>query len=728
MARLPNPGGDSGEWGDILNSFLGVAHNDDGTLKSLDPDDVGLGNVDNTSDVTKNSAVATLTNKTIDANGTGNSITNLETADFATNVIDTDDTLTANSDTRIATQQATKAYVDNSTIAALPEPGGTMMQDPQLSAWFSDLENPRDNPIDLVYLGDSIHEIASIALVVQTQLATRFNSDLGVPTVTQIGYRRASSGGWGPMDTIGGTSSTDVSGFGGYHCTMTNGQSCAHTATCDGVLVVWRENTGTLTIKDGGSGGTTIGTIDTTTGNGWSNVSSFDFGTLASREIWIGSTGNTTLEGIFVTVGNLDAGIRVWDGTNAGTAVEHFANDSSWGIDLIAGIKALTGREVHYFLAPSFNTAEVDYQSEMEQLIDSIQAVSSGSGIIWSPWLNPAAGKELGRGNIARAIGADKGLAVIDAGRAFGDISAIGDANNLSGDGAHPSTNGAAVLALHELMVLTGDPLGTLAAAIPMGYYDYTGTFTGPTTGAHTGNWKVDGGDNGSLEGMSVFGYPYIGVKVDDDDLVQQVLIAPSSTMSVLTAGAITNAVIALGVGGGTAQDVFLMRTAAGELSIRASATTYANVVTNLIRNGAGSPEASVTAPVGANYTDTTNGTNYIKTVGTGNTGWAYASGVQPINAQVASYPLVLADQFKMVTMTSGSAMDLTVPLNSSVAYPVGTRIDITQLGAGQVTVVATGGVTINATPGLKLSGQYAAASLVKTATNTWLLIGSLSA
>lgn len=33
MSRLPTPGGDSGDWGDILNDFLSVAHNSDGTLK-----------------------------------------------------------------------------------------------------------------------------------------------------------------------------------------------------------------------------------------------------------------------------------------------------------------------------------------------------------------------------------------------------------------------------------------------------------------------------------------------------------------------------------------------------------------------------------------------------------------------------------------------------------------------------------------------------------------------
>jgi hypothetical protein len=97
-------------------------------------------------------------------------------------------------------------------------------------------------------------------------------------------------------------------------------------------------------------------------------------------------------------------------------------------------------------------------------------------------------------------------------------------------------------------------------------------------------------------------------------------------------------------------------------------------------------------------------------------------------NAQTDSYTLVLTDLGKMVEMGKGTAQDLTVPLNSSVAFPVGSRIQILQTGAGQVTVVATGGVTINAKTGLKLSGQWAGAELVKRATDTWVLIGALSA
>lgn len=56
----------------------------------------------------------TLTNKTFDANGTGNSLSNVDLPDFAVNVIDTDPTLAANSNGRLATQAATKSYVDAS--------------------------------------------------------------------------------------------------------------------------------------------------------------------------------------------------------------------------------------------------------------------------------------------------------------------------------------------------------------------------------------------------------------------------------------------------------------------------------------------------------------------------------------------------------------------------------------------------------------------------------------
>jgi hypothetical protein len=98
------------------------------------------------------------------------------------------------------------------------------------------------------------------------------------------------------------------------------------------------------------------------------------------------------------------------------------------------------------------------------------------------------------------------------------------------------------------------------------------------------------------------------------------------------------------------------------------------------------------------------------------------------INTQTGTtYTPVLDDASKLVTLSNASAITLTIPPNSSVAYPVGTKIDIAQLGAGQVTVAQGSGVTVNSTPTLKLRAQYSAATCIKTATDTWLLVGDLA-
>ena len=99
------------------------------------------------------------------------------------------------------------------------------------------------------------------------------------------------------------------------------------------------------------------------------------------------------------------------------------------------------------------------------------------------------------------------------------------------------------------------------------------------------------------------------------------------------------------------------------------------------------------------------------------------------ISQKTASYTLAaLTERDSMIEMNSASATTLTVPTNATVAWPVGTSIDILRVGAGAVDVAGAGGVTINATPGLKLRAQYSSATLIKRATDTWVLVGDLSA
>jgi hypothetical protein len=88
-------------------------------------------------------------------------------------------------------------------------------------------------------------------------------------------------------------------------------------------------------------------------------------------------------------------------------------------------------------------------------------------------------------------------------------------------------------------------------------------------------------------------------------------------------------------------------------------------------------------------------------------------------------YTLLLTDDGKVVEMSGGGT--LTVPTDS-VAFPVGSQITVLQTGASQVTVAGDTGVTVNGTPGLKLRAQWSAATLLKRASNTWVLMGDLSA
>jgi hypothetical protein len=110
-------------------------------------------------------------------------------------------------------------------------------------------------------------------------------------------------------------------------------------------------------------------------------------------------------------------------------------------------------------------------------------------------------------------------------------------------------------------------------------------------------------------------------------------------------------------------------------------------------------------------------------------TGVARSGFRSTLNAQTGtSYTLVLTDLAKLITLSNTSAITLTVPLESSVAFSIGDRIDILQTNTGQVTITGAGGVTVNATPGLKLRARWSSATLIKLDTNSWVAIGDMQA
>ena len=98
------------------------------------------------------------------------------------------------------------------------------------------------------------------------------------------------------------------------------------------------------------------------------------------------------------------------------------------------------------------------------------------------------------------------------------------------------------------------------------------------------------------------------------------------------------------------------------------------------------------------------------------------------INAQTGTtYTFVAADAGKLVTSSNGSAQTITIPPNSSVAFATGTQIIVQNIGSANATLAQGSGVTIQSKDSNKeIDGQYAAATCIKTATDTWSLIGAL--
>jgi hypothetical protein len=90
------------------------------------------------------------------------------------------------------------------------------------------------------------------------------------------------------------------------------------------------------------------------------------------------------------------------------------------------------------------------------------------------------------------------------------------------------------------------------------------------------------------------------------------------------------------------------------------------------------------------------------------------------------SYTLALGDALRDLEFSNSSAITVTIPANSTVAFPVGTIIPITQTGAGQVSVTGDTGVTLNGT-GTSLASQWSGGVLKKRDTDLWLIQGDLA-
>ena len=100
--------------------------------------------------------------------------------------------------------------------------------------------------------------------------------------------------------------------------------------------------------------------------------------------------------------------------------------------------------------------------------------------------------------------------------------------------------------------------------------------------------------------------------------------------------------------------------------------------------------------------------------------------------AQTADYTAVIADAYQVLElMNKATAIAYKIPTNASVAFPVGTVLNILNIGAGVCTISAvTSGTTTILSAGAVAAAptlaQYKSAACIKTATDAWYVVGAI--
>ena len=310
-----------------------------------------------------------------------------------------------------------------------------------------------------------------------------------------------------------------------------------------------------------------------------------------------------------------------------------------------------------------------------------------------------------------------------------------------------------------DTYVLTADSAAStgLAWASPT-----TGDITGVTTAANSGmaGGETSGDasisvDANNLSSVTAVSTDYVVIEDVTDNTTKKALVSDITALNSATATALETA---RNIGGvsfdGTAAivpgtitvadttdttcSVALFESATGDLAPKTdggatynagtgtlTATGFAGPLTGDVTGNASGTAATVTGAAQSAITS-------VGTLTSLDVTGAVAAGslVAPLafNNQTASYTLVLADAGKAVEVNNASANTLTVPPNSSVAFPTGTQIIVFQQGAGATTITAGAGVTLRSKDSnLAVDGQYASVALIKRDTDEWYVIGALA-
>jgi hypothetical protein len=200
------------------------------------------------------------------------------------------------------------------------------------------------------------------------------------------------------------------------------------------------------------------------------------------------------------------------------------------------------------------------------------------------------------------------------------------------------------------------------------------------------------------------------------------------NSLSYKAAGTVTSITAGTGLSGGSI-------TTSGTIAIDTATTVDVSTAQTLTNKTLTTPTLTLsTTTNSAEGRIAWDSTNDKIIVGDGSSTKEFASSTLAFNAQTGTtYTFVLADKDKLVTASNASAQTYSIPTNASVAYPIGTQINIIQIGAGQVTIqaVTSGTTTVSSTGATatapKLRAQYSSATCIKAGTDLWYVVGDIA-
>ena len=155
------------------------------------------------------------------------------------------------------------------------------------------------------------------------------------------------------------------------------------------------------------------------------------------------------------------------------------------------------------------------------------------------------------------------------------------------------------------------------------------------------------------------------------------------------------------------------------------TATAFSGPLTGNVTGNASGTAATVTGAAQSAITSVGTLTG-VTVSGTGTIGVAVGQAVD-LDRKTADYTLVLTDAGKVIEINSSSSENVTIPPNSSVAFPIGTQIVVVRLGSGDVVITEGSGVTTRSDGDKnKIKTQYSSCVLIKHETDEWYILGNL--